>query len=174
MSCFNLTQGIAADCATSLGGIKKVYFMSNDVTYGLGTTVDADKVDSITGATAENTFVFNFRKNTGSMTSTVTTVEGGGSYISTEVALQFSKMEAQKRMAINGLLKSQVKAVVVDSNGIAWALGYDEPLEATAGGGATGQNKSDLNNYNITMTDESMDFPRVLTAAALAELEALE
>ena len=49
--------------------------------------------------------------------------------------------------------------IVKDNNGVYWFLGYDEPVNATAGGGQTGQAKTDANQYTITLTDESHELP---------------
>ena len=174
MACFSLNGGIAADCSNSMGGVKKVFLMDASITATLSGTGDVQTVTALSGTTTANTFSFNFRKNTGSMTSTLTVDAANGvNFVSTALALQFTRMEASKRASIAALVKSEVKAVVVDSNGTAWLLGYDEPVAVTEGTGQTGQAKTDGNFYSLTLTDESKEFPYVVDPELVAELEAL-
>lgn len=171
MACFSLNGGIAADCNTSMGGIKKVFLMDASVIPVLSGT-DVQTVTEISGTTTANTFSFHFKKNTGSMTSTLTVDAANGvNFVSTALALQFTRMEATKRASIAALVKSEVKAVVVDSNNNAWLLGYDEPVAVTEGTGQTGQAKTDGNFYSLTLTDESRDFPYFVDPSVIAELE---
>lgn len=168
MACFNLLDGISASCQTSVGGIKKVVFLSDDVEY----VVSGGTITSLSGATSANTFLFEFKRNTGSMETTLQVGEGSNFY-QTNVALVFSRMEATKRAAVNALLASEVKAIVFDANGQVWGLGADNPLTASAGGGATGTNATDANAYNVTMTDDSLELPMTLSAEAVSALEAI-
>ena len=68
-------------------------------------------------------------------------------------------MDTTKRIEMNALLLSDVSVIVKDNNGKYWFLGYGEPVNATAGGGQTGQAKTDANQYTITLTDESHELP---------------
>ena len=83
----------------------------------------------------------------------------GINYITTELVINFSRMETTKRIEMQALLLDEVMVIVKDSNGVYWFLGYDEPVTATAGGGQTGQAKTDANQYTITLTDESHELP---------------
>ena len=105
------------------------------------------------------------------MTSTLNNSTDGASYVTTELSMVFSKMEAQKRIAIQALAIGECMAVVEDSNGDMWFLGADAPLTATAGGGETGTAKSDANRYTITLTDESLGFPFSLDESAKASVK---
>ena len=93
------------------------------------------------------------------LTEAINNSTDGASYVTTELSMSFSKMEAQKRIAIQALAIGECMAVVEDSNGEMWFLGADAPLTATAGGGETGTAKGDSNNYSITLKDESDSFP---------------
>lgn len=175
MACFSLNGGIATDCENSMGGIKKVFLMDATVAATLSDAATTPQtITALEGTTASNTFEFNFRKNTGSMTSTLTVDAANGvNFVSTALVLQFTRMEAAKRASIAALVKSEVKAVVVDSNGTAWLLGFDEPVSVTEGTGQTGQAKTDGNFYSLTLTDESKEFPYVVDSKVVADLEAL-
>lgn len=175
MGCFSINKGINASCDTSMGGIKKVFLLNTEVeaTVSSGSTGD-DMVTALSGTTTANTFEFKFKKGAANMTSTLTVDAANGvNYVSTELQMTFSKMEAGKRTAIAALSIGQVKGVVVDANGNGWFLGYDEPLEASAGTGQTGAAKGDGNNYQITMTDESVTYPYPVAPSVIAELEGI-
>ena len=94
------------------------------------------------------------------MTSTLTVDPANGvNYVSTELVLQFTKMETRKRIEMAALAVGELAFIVKDANGIYWFLGKDEPVTATAGTGQTGQAVGDGNFYNITFTDESKSWP---------------
>lgn len=175
MSCNLYTlKGIARGCKDSLGGIVKVWVAGdydtarNAVKDGEG-TVGIDKT-----AIPANFKVFNFFKNTGSMTSTLNVSENAGSSFSTELALVFMKQETAKRLEMMGLFMGQALAVVKDANGKYWLLGYDNPVEASAGTAQSGTASTDLNGYNITLRDDSRELPFEITdAETIAALEAI-
>ena len=54
-----------------------------------------------------------------------------------------------------------------DSNDKYWYLGYDDYVSSTAGGGTTGTNKGDGNNYTLTLTDQSETYPYEITEDAV-------
>ena len=133
MDCSSITlAGITMDCAPSLGGIKRVWL--TQYKEGLA-TLDAEggKIASFGEATW---YEYQFRKGTGSMTSTLTVDETAGTnYVTNELALVFTKMETAKRMEIAAMSVGHLCAVVEDSNGKYWFLGYDDYVSASAGTG---------------------------------------
>lgn len=156
MACTQTLGGLILDCETSLGGIRRVYIANyNEVTAQIDETAGI-----ITGLTG--TFKpYEFRKQTGSMTSTLTVDETAGiNYVSTEVVLTFTKMDTAKRLQMAALSLGQLAVIVEDSNGKYWFLGEDDYVSASAGSGQTGQNKGDANSYSITLKDESDSFPK--------------
>lgn len=167
--CNKTLAGISLDCESSLGGIKRV-FIAN-----YGDVVSAQTSgDVITGITMSGDTKFKpyeFRKQTGSMTSTLNVDETAGiNYVSTELNLVFTKMETAKRIEIAALAKGQLAVIVEDSNGLYWYLGEDDYVSASAGSANTGQNKGDSNNYSITLKDESDSFPKEVDASIIAGL----
>lgn len=177
--CNQTLAGITLDCTNSLGGIKTVYVAN----YGDVEAVDLDTVDDSTPTSADTTYgmitgitmsgdtkfkPYQFRKQTGSMTSTLTVDETAGvNYVSTELSLVFTKMETAKRIEMSALAIGQLAVIVEDSNGKYWYLGYDDYVSATAGGGNTGTAKGDGNNYTLTLRDESDTYPYEITKAAV-------
>ena len=105
------------------------------------------------------------------MSSTMTTDEAAGTMsVQTDLALQFSKMETAKRLEIMAMCMDSLKGIVLDSNGKYWLLGYDYPITASAATGNTGTAFADFNGYNITLTDNSREFPFEIPAAVMATL----
>ena len=160
--CNQTLAGIPFDCSNSLGGIKAVYIANHSDVDGF--TYENDTMGKIKGLVMKDNATFKpyrFRKQTGSMTSTLTVDETAGvNYVTTELSLVFGKMETTKRLEIAALSKGQLAVIVEDSNGIFWYLGEDEYVSASAGGGNTGTAKGDQNAYTITLKDESLSFPK--------------
>lgn len=168
MSCSQTLGGLPLDCGTSLGGIKRVYIAKySDV----GEIVPgADGIITSIPVTGDKFKAYNFRKQTGSMTSTLTVDETAGiNYVSTEVVLVFTKMETAKRIEMSALALGKLAVIVEDSNGTFWYLGADDYVSASAGGGNTGTAKGDANSYTITLKDESKTFPYEVSAEAVEE-----
>lgn len=166
MSCVSATlAGIAQDCSTSKGGVAKVWIATEDPK----PKVTDGKITQFEGGSVKF-YAYNFKKNVSSMTSTLNIDPANGTnYVSTELILQFNKMETVKRMEMAGLAVNDMYAIVKDSNGKYWFLGYDEPVQATAGSGQTGTNKTDGNFYQISLSDESDSFPMEVDESIIPE-----
>ena len=180
--CIQTLKGITLDCSHSLGGIKTVYIANyNDVTdikYNAstgsttgstsGATYTGDTITGITMASGTTFKPYQFRKQTGSMTSTLTVDETAGvNYVSTELSLVFTKMETKKRIELSALSIGQLAVIVEDSNGTYWYLGKDDYVSATSGTGQSGVAKGDGNSYNIVLRDESDTYPYEITKEAV-------
>ena len=187
--CNQTLKGIILDCSHSLGGIKTVYIANyNDVTslsYNASTGATTGTTSGVTGSTTGVTYTgdtitgitmasgtyfkpYQFRKQTGSMTSTLTVDETAGvNYVSTELSLVFTKMETKKRIELSALSVGQLAVIVEDSNGTFWYLGKDDYVSATAGGAQTGVAKGDGNNYTLTLRDESDTYPFEIDKSAV-------
>lgn len=169
MDCSSITlAGITMDCAPSLGGIKRVWltqYKDNVATLDAETKMVASFADDTVW------YEYQFRKGTGSLTSTLTVDETAGTnYVTNELALVFTKMETAKRMEIAAMSVGHLCAVVEDSNGKYWFLGYDDYVSASAGTGVTGTAKGDQNAYTITLSTDSESYPYELAAEAIAAL----
>ena len=152
-------------CQANLGGIKAIW-LANYVEGAAQVSTESGATEGvITGFTSGVTWTrYPMRKNAASMTSTLNTSTDGAVYVSTELVMNFSRMEAPKRLAIQALALGECMALVEDSNGTIYFLGKDEPVTCTAGSGQTGQQKTDANQYSITLTDESMEYPFTVAA----------
>jgi hypothetical protein len=68
------------------------------------------------------------------------------------------------------LCLEDVEVVALDYNGKYWYLGYDYPVSATAATAQTGTAATDLNGYNVTLSDTSAEFPYEVPADVIEGL----
>ena len=171
MACNSITlAGIGLGCKDNMGGIKEVYLIKEDDITSI--TVAEGAVSAITLAEGASFKTYKFRKGTSQFTSTMTTDEAAGTLsVQTDLALQFSKMETSKRLEIMAMCMDSMKAIVLDSNDKYWLLGYDFPVTASAATGQTGTNFGDFGGYNVTLTDNSKEFPYEIPATVMEEVE---
>lgn len=191
--CNQTLNGLGLSCDTSLGGIKEVYIANYadvvkpevDETSGDIKTIEmvelkdaeGNPIPDKDGKNKTAKFMpFAFRKQTGSMTSTLNVDETNGvNYVSTELNLVFTKLETVKRVQMSALSQGQLAVIVKDSNNKYWYLGYDDYVSATAGTGETGTAKGDRNAYTITLRDESDTYPfEIIESAVLAVVGTVE
>ena len=158
MACLITLNGITLDCQPSLGGIKKVWLTQYSDVTAVTLDEDANMISSITNTGEWKEY--QFRKATGSLTSTLNVDETAGiNYVSNELSLVFTKMETAKRIEIAALSIGQLCAIVLDSNGHYWFLGKDDYVSASAGAGNTGTAKGDQNAYTLTLSTDSDSYP---------------
>lgn len=161
MPCTQTLSGLAKDCAGNIGGIVAVWLANFDDVSAI--TVADNKVSAITmvSATTPPKFKkYNFKPSTGSMSSTLNKDNAAGtSYVSTDIVLQFNRMETTKRVEMTALSQGELMAIVKDANGVYWLLGRTEPLLASAGDGQTGTARGDGNRYTLTLQDNSETWP---------------
>lgn len=160
MACNSIKKMEYSPCVANLGGIKTVWLAEYQEGVIIKDGEEANVTEGeITALEGIEWTKYPMRKNVASMTSTLNNSTDGASYVTTELSLVFSRMDANKRASIQALALGEVMALVEDSNGMLWFLGADAPLTATAGGGETGTAMSDANRYTITLTDESKEYP---------------
>lgn len=159
MACSKTLTGIGFECKDAVGGIVEAYIADiNDVAT---ITATSEKVTAITMAEGKKYSTYKFRKQTGSVNSTINTdTAAGTTWYQTDVVLQFTKMETSKRVEISALATGQTSIIVKDSMGKYWLVGTKEsPAELTAGTAATGTAMGDLNGYNITLSEMGAELP---------------
>ena len=141
-----------------MGGIVEALIANfDDVT---GVTVSDGIINTISMASAAKFKRYSFAKNTGSLTSNYNIDAASGvKYVTTDLLLQFNRMETAKRVEITALALGDLVVIVKDANGKYWYLGKDEPVNASAGDGQTGTARGDANRYTITLQDESKEMP---------------
>ena len=102
MSCV-LSNGQARDCSDSLGGIVEVLISERDnIT---ATAVANGDISDITQSGATNFYRYELKKESGSLTSTATVDQAGGtSFYDNVVAFTINKMSAAKSNEIKMLM----------------------------------------------------------------------
>ena len=169
MSCNQTLSGLVKDCSPSMGGILEVLLANRE---------DVASVEAVTGKISGITMEasakfkrYTFARNTGSLTSTYTIDQASGvKYVTTDLVLQFNRMETTKSVEITALSVNDLVAIVKDANGVYWYLGYDEPVNASAGDGQTGTARGDANRYSITLQDISKEMPMEVDASIIEGL----
>lgn len=167
-SCQSVTlTTIDARCDNSIGGIKRILIAQKDDVSAI--TVDTsdvtsstyDQVTAITMASGKKFEEWQFRKETGSYTSTMTADNKiGNRYFTTEVALQFSRAEAQKRIAIQSAINANSVVIIEDMYGKFVVLGVDNEVTITAAVMQSGTANADLSGFTLTMQEVSESMPR--------------
>ena len=172
MNCTSYTlAGLNAGCKDSVGGVAKVWLAEQSaVTWSIDPSTFTAKPDATTSFK-----VYNLRRGAASMTSTLTVNDNAGSFFTTEVTMNFLKMENAKRLEVMAMLMGQCTGIVKDRNGHYWAIGVENPLEGSAGTGETGTAASDANQYSVTISVDDAELPREITdATTITALEAIE
>ena len=177
MPCTQVLSGLTKDCSANMGGIVEVLIANfDDVT---AVTITDGVISAITMASSGTPPVsatfkkYNFAKNTGSLTSTYNIDPASGvKYVTSDLVLQFNRMDTTKRVEISALALGDLAVIVKDANGKYWYLGKDEPVNASAGDGQTGTARSDANRYAITLQDESLEMPYEVSASVISGLTA--
>lgn len=174
MACTQLLTGITRDCLPSKGGIRKVWVANvadiDSISF-LGTVIDG-----ITMKTGKTFKVYDFARNTASLSSNYqVSAENGTRYVQSDLVLVFNRMDTNKRKEILALLGAELVIFVEDNNGEKWSLGVERK---SAGGfsyigdfsrpvvgadsdadGLTGTAYGDRNGYSITFHWASPDMP---------------
>lgn len=160
--CSSVTlNSIAGECEVGSGGIKRILIgRKEDVTGVTFTEGDVPVISALT-RTADTKFEqWTFRPETGAYTSTLTADRTTGvQYWSTVVTLQFTKVEAEKRLYIQNALNAGAVICIEDFNGSKVYLGYDEAVYGTNGTMVSGTARGDLNGFTVEFTDTSKEMP---------------
>lgn len=164
-NCGSVTlSAIDARCDTSFGGIKRVLVANRD---DVTVTVADDNITALTGEFVE----WLFRKNTGSLTSTVTSDAAiGNTFATTEVSLQFSKAEATKRLAIQSAINASAVVIVEDMYGQYIYLGLENEVVVSSATMVTGTAAADLNGFTLVFQDVSTKLPYFVDATLIEGL----
>lgn len=169
-SCKAITvNAIDARCEGSVGGIKEIYVIAaEDVS---NVTID-DTKDTITEITLAGTNKFQkwlFRPNTGSYTSTRSgDLTTGNSTVTTDVALQFSRAEAEKRLAIQSMINGGACIIIKDMYGQYLLLGVGtgrNEVYITDAVMQSGTSNTDLSGFTLTFEEIASEFPHFIDSS---------
>jgi nitrogen fixation protein len=174
-NCGSVTlSAIDARCHTSFGGIKRVLVANRDEVEVVTTKDENGVITGITDITIAEGKKFvewQFRKNTGSLTSTVTSDTAiGNTFATTEVTLQFTKAEATKRLAIQSAINASAVVIVEDMYGQYIYLGLENEVVVSAATMVTGTAAADLNGFTLTFQDIATQLPYFVEADMVKDL----
>jgi len=170
MACNTATlNGIEAQCHTATGGIKRILIANRD-NVEIGKPNAQGIITTITLNDNEYFKQWYFRKNTGNFTTSLTSDPTIGTQaVTTELNLQFTKVEAQKRLEIQSAINAAAVVIVElqdkikdnDDNLINQyiLLGYDNEVSITSVNMQSGTAATDLNGFTLTFQDVSVELP---------------
>ncbi len=180
-NCTTYLQGFSTSCGSNLSSIKKLWigaFESATFTFNYqkeedGTTdvldADGNKIiesvaTAVLGATEDNWVQFGFKKNSSELTTEMTRNDNGSFYFTNAANLVFAKMDKVKRLALQATASGECAMIVLDSNGIYWLIGNENPVTASTISATTGVAVGDSNQYSITLSADEPYQPIPLDA----------
>ena len=162
-------SNITTSCTSNLPSIKNLWigqFESANFTYTYLEQTDADGnqiIEAVSGATlnkgSKPWVTFNFKKNTGELTSEYTLNDNGSFYFTNSVNLVFAKLDNSKRLSLEAVASGECSCIVLDSNGQYWLLGGENAVSMSSLSATTGVAISDSNAYNVTISETSGSMP---------------
>lgn len=167
-SCKSITvSAIDARCEGSVGGIKEIYVIANDDVKDVSLNEATGVITDVVLAGTNKFQKWLFRPNTGSYTSTRTgDLTTGNSTVTTDVALQFSKAEAEKRLAIQSMINGGACIIIKDMYGQYLLLGKGDgrnEVYVTDAVMQSGTANTDLSGFTLTFEEIAEDFPHFIS-----------
>lgn len=171
--------GIAKSCEGNIGGIKRLWMIADGgITVAPAAIERATKdggemtikASEITLTGSETFLAYHFAKNTGSLTSTLTSDVNGIRY-SNALNLQFNRMEGKKHLEIQAIATDDVQILVMDKNNKLWLCGVDNAATLADANITTGETDA-LNGYTTTITAVSQYLPFEVDITSEGEAEA--
>lgn len=158
MACTQTLAGLVKDCDPNMGGIVEFYAANfDDVT---AVTLTSGQVSGITMDTGKKFKTYSVPRNTAYLTSTLNVDQAAGTkYYVSELFFQVNKMDTTKRTELEALKAADLRIIAKDGNGAYWLLGYEFPVNASAGTAESGTAAGDHNGYNMTFQENSPVLP---------------
>ena len=167
-------QSINTSCGSNLPSIKSLWigaFESATFTYtylqnGSQNVTDDDGnpiIETVSGATLKEGskpwVIFNFKRNTGELTSEMTVNDNGSHYYTNGVNIVFARIDNGKRLSLEAVASGECTMIVLDSNNQYWLIGAENSVAMTTLSATTGVAVSDSNAYNVTISAEEAHMP---------------
>ena len=165
---------ITTSCTSNLPSIKSLWIGQYDsatftYTYlqeGSQNAEDADGnpiIETVSGATLKQGskpwVIFNFKKNTGELTSEMTVNDNGSHYYTNGVNLVFAKIDNGKRLSLEAVASRECTMIVLDSNNQYWLIGAENSVAMTTLSATTGVAVGDSNQYSLTISADEATMP---------------
>ena len=169
MNCNAVTlSSLAARCETSLRGIKEILIALKDDIKEISVDSSTGMINTITMNQSKKFEKWQFRKNTGNYSSSVTSDPTiGNSFATTEVTLQFSKAEATKRLAIQSAINASSVVIVRDMYDQYLLLGYENEVVVSAATMQSGTQAADLSGFTLTFQDIATELPHFIDTSSV-------
>ena len=166
---------ITTSCSSNLPSIKSLWigqFDSASFTYtylqdGQSQDIiddDGNKIiEAVSGATLKEGskpwVIFNFKKNTGELTSEMTVNDNGSHFYTNGVNLIFARIDNSKRLSLEAVSSGECTMIVLDSNNQYWLIGAENSVAMTTLTATTGVAISDSNQYSLTISADEAHMP---------------
>ena len=166
---------ITTSCSSNLPSIKSLWigqFDSASFTYtylqdGNSQDIiddDGNKIiEAVSGATLKEGskpwVIFNFKKNTGELTSEMTVNENGSHFYTNGVNLIFARIDNSKRLSLEAVSSGECTMIVLDSNNQYWLIGAENSVAMTTLTATTGVAVGDSNQYSLTISADEAHMP---------------
>ena len=165
---------IATSCGSNLPSIKSLWIGQFDsaswsYTYlqnGSQNVTDDDGnpiIESVSGATlnqgSKPWVTFNFKRNTGELTSEMTVNDNGSHFYTNGVNLIFAKIDNGKRLSLEAVASGECTMIVLDSNNQYWLIGAENSVAMTTLSATTGVAVGDSNQYSLTISADEATMP---------------
>ena len=113
------------------------------------------------------------RKESSNFTETMTgTPASGISSFAQVLTLVFAYNQTTKRNQLKVMAQSEMKAIIVDRNGIAWLFGSKNGLDLTSGTAASGVANADANSMTVVLSSNEPEPMAQVPADILAAIQA--
>lgn len=170
MACPQVTlKGLIHEGCGNIAGIKKAWLGVRSEF-----TIVPDYEDmscTITAIGNAKIYEYQFPRETGSITSTMTkNVDNNNYYYTTDVVLQFNRLSAEKHLEVQALAAGQLFGIFLDGNDEYHVVGIDSYLTATDQTAETGTSFDDANHYSTTLQERSGHLPCFTTKSVVEGL----
>jgi hypothetical protein len=157
-----LTQSYTLDCKDSIGGLKAVWFAAiEDIDTWTGS---AGTYTAVTMDAGKYFWKYDLVKESSNFAEAVNTnVQNGTVFYAQTLEIILNKLQVNTRNEILLLAKNRLVALVQDNNDKTWVLGFDNGLDITGGGSATGTAFGDRNGYTLTFTGNEKELAALFT-----------
>ena len=166
MACI-IASGRAEVCKESVGGLKAVYFINNQISASGDVTYDGTNTDMITAVTnVDNLYKFELKANDNNYVETITSDRNNGTTFFQQVLnIKLKKHDAATHKLVKLLAYGRPHVVVATNNNQFFLAGLERGMDVTGGTIVSGGALGDHSGYTLTFTGEERVPANLLNAA---------
>lgn len=171
-NCDSLSGGFNLNCDNNVGGVKKIWLLEKRRVTSVTLNSPTQEISAIVTSGNVNFYEFQFNKNTSSYTETYTSDPATGRDLAEQtITLVLNRREKTKRDLLLLLgRREDLCAIVEDNNGVVWFYGENFGLNMSNATGGSGTQKTDPNQYVITLTGQEPSPANTLTSACYTDI----